>query len=79
LYGYGEHVSARCSGEDGAAYRFVLNNPAVDLVLMAPANAAQFRENLEEIRKGPLSEEEMARIRKFGDFVHGKQSWFMGG
>lgn len=63
----------------GTAYRFVLNNPAVDLVLMAPANVAQFKDNLDEIRKGPLSEEEMARMREFGDFVYGKKDWFMGG
>lgn len=62
----------------GMAYRFVLSNPAVDVVLMAPSNLKQFEENLEEVKKGPLSEEDMALMKRFGDFVHDKKQWFMG-
>jgi hypothetical protein len=57
----------------------VLSNPAVDLVLMAPANTRQFEENLNRILKMPFSEKEMAQIRKFGGLVYGKKSWFLGG
>ena len=47
----------------GACYRFVLSNPAVNVCLMAPRSRREFDENLAEIRKGPLSEEEPAFMR----------------
>jgi aryl-alcohol dehydrogenase-like predicted oxidoreductase len=61
----------------GMTYRFALNNPDVNVVLTAPRNMVQLQENLAEIRKGPLSEEEMAFMRKFGDVVHDRKEWFM--
>jgi predicted aldo/keto reductase-like oxidoreductase len=55
----------------GQCYRFVLTNPAVHVCLMSPRNLAQFEENLKEIREGgPLSPEETAFMRRFGDAVH---------
>lgn len=53
----------------GMCYRFVLSNPAVHVCLMAPGNLRQFEENLAEIRRGPLDEEEMRFMREFGDAV----------
>jgi aryl-alcohol dehydrogenase-like predicted oxidoreductase len=61
----------------GMAYRFVLSNPHVDVVLTAPYNARQLDENLAEIAKGPLSPEEMTFMRQYGDAVHHTKKWFM--
>ncbi len=61
----------------GDCYRFVLSNPNVHVCLTAPANTRQFEENLAAIRRGPLSEEDMAFMRRFGDVVHNQRRWFM--
>ena len=61
----------------GMTYRFVLNNPAVGVTLTAPRSLAEFEENLAAVRKGPLDEEEMVFMRRFGDVVHGRKKWFM--
>jgi len=53
----------------GMCYRFVLNNPAVHVCMMAPGNLEQFERNLAEIRRGPLDEEEMRFMRSFGALV----------
>lgn len=50
----------------GDCYRFSLSSPHVDIVLTGPANLAQFEENLRALAQGPLSEEEMARMRSLG-------------
>ncbi len=52
-------------------YRFVLSNPHVDLCMMGPASEAQMVEGLTALTRGPLSDKEMERIRKIGDYVHG--------
>jgi len=58
-------------------YRFCLSNPHVDLVLTGPKNGQQLRENLDGLRgKGPLSDQEMQQIRKFGQVVHKASSRF---
>jgi aryl-alcohol dehydrogenase-like predicted oxidoreductase len=54
----------------GMCYRFVLANPAVHVCMMAPSNLRQFETNLAEIRGGPLAEEDMRFMRRFGDAVH---------
>jgi aryl-alcohol dehydrogenase-like predicted oxidoreductase len=63
----------------GQCYRFVLSNPHVDLVLTAPRNEAELLENLREVARGPLPEDEMAFMRRFGAHVHERAGWFMGG
>ncbi|MEW5743471.1 MAG: aldo/keto reductase [Myxococcota bacterium] len=55
----------------GDCYRFCLSNPHVDVVLTAPASEAQLNENLAALEKGPLSAEEDAWMRRFGQVVHG--------
>jgi aryl-alcohol dehydrogenase-like predicted oxidoreductase len=55
----------------GDCYRFCLSSPHVDVVLTAPASAAELRENLAAVARGPLSPEEMAWMRDFGGAVHG--------
>ncbi len=52
-------------------YRFVLSNPNVDLCHFGPASEAEMEEGLTALAKGPLSGEEMTRIRKIGNYVHG--------
>jgi aryl-alcohol dehydrogenase-like predicted oxidoreductase len=61
----------------GDCYRFVLSNPHVDLCLTAPRNARQLEANLEAVRRGPLDEEEMGFMRRFGDLVHAEARYFM--
>ena len=61
----------------GMCYRFVLSNPNVDVCLTAPSNIKQLRENLAALDEGPLSEDDMQFMRKFGDVVHEQKKWFM--
>jgi aryl-alcohol dehydrogenase-like predicted oxidoreductase len=61
----------------GMCYRFVLSNPHVDVCLTAPCSASEFAENLAEVRKGPLCEEDMAFMREFGDAVYRQYRYFM--
>jgi len=51
------------------AYRFVLSNPAVDVCMIGPKTAEQTREDLKALDQGPMSEDELARIRRIGDFL----------
>lgn len=62
----------------GQCYRFVLSNPHVDVVLTAPRNEQQLRENLREVQRGPLADDEMAFMRRLGQHVHDHAGYFMG-
>jgi aryl-alcohol dehydrogenase-like predicted oxidoreductase len=53
-------------------YRFVLSNPYVDLCHTGPASTEQLLETMKDLQKGPLTEEEMQRVRKIGDYIYGK-------
>jgi aryl-alcohol dehydrogenase-like predicted oxidoreductase len=55
----------------GECYRYVLSNPHVDLCMSGPNSIEQLDEAMKEVQKGPLSEEEMARIKKIGDHIYG--------
>ena len=52
-------------------YRFVLSQPQVDVCLAGPANAEQMREALTALDRGPMSQEELAWMRRIGDHIHG--------
>jgi len=54
----------------GDCYRFALNNPFVDVVITAPSKASQMKENLAEVAKGPMTDEEMDWMRRIGDYVY---------
>jgi hypothetical protein len=56
----------------------VLTNPAVQVVLTTPRDERQLPENLREVERGPLPEDEMAFMRRFGAHVHDRAGWFMG-
>jgi aryl-alcohol dehydrogenase-like predicted oxidoreductase len=47
-------------------YRFVLTRPEVDVCLTGPANAAEMDEALRAVRLGPMSEDELAWMRRIG-------------
>ncbi len=53
-------------------YRFVLTNPSVDVCMMGAKNLRQMRENLETLKRGPMTEEELNRMRRIGDYIRGK-------
>lgn len=53
-------------------YRFVLSHHDVNVCLTGPSNAAQMEDNLKAIDAGPLDENEMARIRRIGKHIYGK-------
>ena len=53
-------------------YRYVLSRPEVDVCLTGPANAAQLNEALDALKLGPMSEEELAWMRRVGRAVAGK-------
>jgi aryl-alcohol dehydrogenase-like predicted oxidoreductase len=51
-------------------YRFVLSNPAADVCMSGPANETHAAEALRAIELGPLSPEELAWMRRVGDYIH---------
>jgi predicted aldo/keto reductase-like oxidoreductase len=53
-------------------YRFVLSHSAVDVCMSGPKTAEQMRENLSVLDGRPMSEDELARMRRIGDHVLGK-------
>ena len=53
-------------------YRFVLSNPAVDVCMTGARTLDMMRENLETLDSGPLTPEEMERIRRVGNHIYGK-------
>jgi aryl-alcohol dehydrogenase-like predicted oxidoreductase len=54
-------------------YRFVLTRPEVDVCMTGPANSQQMDEALEALRLGPMTEAELARMRRVGAAVRGKR------
>lgn len=55
-------------------YRFVLSHPAVDVCLTGARTEAQMLENLQTLEKGPMTEEELRRMRRIGDHLYGKRA-----
>jgi aryl-alcohol dehydrogenase-like predicted oxidoreductase len=51
------------------AYRFVLSNPDFNVCMTGPKNSAELEEALAALDEGPLSPEEMARVRRIGEHV----------
>jgi len=47
-------------------YRFALSNPKVDLLLMGPKNRLEIDEALKMLESGPMSAEEIAAIKDYG-------------
>ncbi len=55
------------------AYRFVLTRPEVDVCLTGPGNAEQAREAFRALELGPMSEDELAWMRRVGDAIYHKR------
>jgi aryl-alcohol dehydrogenase-like predicted oxidoreductase len=53
-------------------YRFCFTHSDVDLVLCGPADLEQVREACKALDEGPLSDEELAWLRRVGDHVYGR-------
>lgn len=53
-------------------YRYVLTRPEVDVCLTGPAETAQMEQALEALRLGPMTEDELAWMRRVGRAVAGK-------
>ena len=50
-------------------YRFALTDPRVDMVLAGPASDDELDDALEALDRGPLDDNELARVRRVGDHV----------
>jgi aryl-alcohol dehydrogenase-like predicted oxidoreductase len=53
-------------------YRFVLSHSSVHVCISGPQNLKQTRENLEILQMGPVTEEELAWMRRVGDYIYHK-------
>jgi aryl-alcohol dehydrogenase-like predicted oxidoreductase len=53
-------------------YRFVLSNPAVDVCMTGPSTEEQAAEALKALDLGPMSEAELAWMRRVGAAIHKK-------
>jgi len=62
------------SGSD--CYRFALSHSAVDVCMSGPRDARQMKEALRTLELGPLSEDELVRMRRIGDHVRKKSLKF---
>jgi aryl-alcohol dehydrogenase-like predicted oxidoreductase len=74
---WGSLVDPRKTGDErtpgaGHCYRFCLGHPDIDMVLCGPANTDHVREACAALKEGPLSEEELAWMRRVGDRVYGR-------
>ncbi|EYF03491.1 aldo/keto reductase [Chondromyces apiculatus] len=50
-------------------YRFALGHPAVDTTLCGAGSLAELRENVAGVLEGPLHEQRLEEVRRFGDAV----------
>jgi predicted aldo/keto reductase-like oxidoreductase len=57
-------------------YRFALTNPAVDVCLCGPRTISQMRQALEALEPGPLAVEDLARMKRIGDFIRNTHKRF---
>jgi aryl-alcohol dehydrogenase-like predicted oxidoreductase len=51
-------------------YRFVLSNSSINVCMTGPANEAQAADALRAIELGPMNAEELAWMRRVGDYIH---------
>lgn len=52
-------------------YRFVLSHSSVDICMTGTRNLEQMRHALTVLDQGPMTDAELARMRRIGDHVHG--------
>ena len=51
-------------------YRFVLSHPNVDVCMVGARSREQMQQNLRVLETGPMTEEELQRMRTIGDYIH---------
>jgi len=54
----------------GDCYRFAMSNPAVDVCMCGPKNIDEMRAALPALELGRLGDEDLARMKRIGDYVH---------
>jgi predicted aldo/keto reductase-like oxidoreductase len=54
-------------------YRFVLSHPAVDVCMTGARTIDEMRQNLAVLEQGPMTDEELARMRRIGDHIYGRR------
>jgi len=54
----------------GDCYRFVLAQDEIDVCMMGVKDLAMFEDNMEVLEKGPMTPEELARMRHIGDHIY---------
>ncbi len=54
-------------------YRFVLSQTAIDVCMTGPRKKDEMRQNLTILDQGPMTEDELARMRRIGDHVYGRR------
>jgi predicted aldo/keto reductase-like oxidoreductase len=56
----------------GDCYRFVLSRSEVDVCMTGPSNTAQMEEAVRALSQGPMTEAELAWMRRVGKAKYGK-------
>jgi predicted aldo/keto reductase-like oxidoreductase len=51
-------------------YRFVMSHPAVDICMCGPKDIGQMQAALPALSLGPMTDEELSRMKKIGDHIH---------
>lgn len=54
-------------------YRFALSHPAVDVCMTGPRTLEEMRRNLAVLDQGPMTGEELDRMRRIGDHLYGRR------
>ena len=54
-------------------YRFALSHPAVDVCMSGARTVDQMMQNLQILEHGPMTEDELARMRRIGDHIYGRR------
>ncbi|HTY61340.1 MAG TPA: hypothetical protein VMG30_03690 [Acidobacteriota bacterium] len=54
-------------------YRFVLSHPAVDVCMTGARTEDQMKQNLRILEQGPMTEDELMRVRRIGDHLYGRR------
>lgn len=54
-------------------YRFVLSNPIVDVCMTGTRTVEEMRENLAILEQGPMTDEELERMRRIGDYIYDRK------
>jgi aryl-alcohol dehydrogenase-like predicted oxidoreductase len=55
-------------------YRFALSHPTVNVVLAGPNSREQMDQALRALELGPMTEDELAWMRRVGDYIYGRNA-----